>query len=588
MSKLLVDTLRSRTTGSEIEVEELVTLNTLPSTASTYPRRSADGTTYEAKTPQEVADEIRPLFPQFDFTFATVAEMTAATWLTAGMTIRTLEHTSGYGYEGGNLYKIVAAGTGTADSGSYITLDNGLQAMGLFPNGVYAEQFGAAADDSTNDDAVIQAATDYLEAQGGGDLLFASEAYRADEVELKPGVSWIGKTWKKSASGEGLYTRITSQRSTAGNCFHFNVGGVAREWMGRIENIYLRYSGAAGTSLLRVEHAYAISTKNLRLLGANLGDGLILSDVFDGSMEDTLITNFDRTATITNSGAIDNSNNLSFRRFHCETFYEYGLSIEGAGLSQHSNNKLYFYHLKLEGRPGASGVANLKTTGCNDIFIYGGHASITAVATPPATYSFFDIGDNTRGFHVFGMQVRDNGNTNAINSVVKTSGTVEGVEMFLSVRQDGPAMTSGLIHYESGSADEVAVHFNALSKNASTAYALHTIAPTSSYFTESNKHHGNVELAGDPSGQERAMKLTRSDIATAYEVGRMNAAGNFRIFRDGVEVFRIDANEDISAMSGFLRSIGAGTGGFIAQSPDGTFYKIQPPNGGGAASWVAV
>ena len=44
---------------------------------------------------------------------------------------------------GGNTYIIVAAGTGVADSGSFINLSNGLQAKALFPNGINLDQFGA-------------------------------------------------------------------------------------------------------------------------------------------------------------------------------------------------------------------------------------------------------------------------------------------------------------------------------------------------------------------------------------------------------------------------------------------------------------
>lgn len=82
------------------------------------------------------------------------SDMVADPSLHLGDTVRTLEHTSGYGYEGGNLYKIVAGGTGTHDNGSYIDLDNGLQAMGLFPGGVYRPEHWGAVGDGSTDDAV--------------------------------------------------------------------------------------------------------------------------------------------------------------------------------------------------------------------------------------------------------------------------------------------------------------------------------------------------------------------------------------------------------------------------------------------------
>jgi len=55
-------------------------------------------------------------------------------------------HTLGYysaGDGGGNIYEVVAGGTGTSDGGSFIDLDNGLQAKGIFSTGyIKGQQFG--------------------------------------------------------------------------------------------------------------------------------------------------------------------------------------------------------------------------------------------------------------------------------------------------------------------------------------------------------------------------------------------------------------------------------------------------------------
>ena len=67
-----------------------------------------------------------------------------------GAAIQTLGYYSA-GDGGGNTYQVVAGGTGTADGGSFIDLDNGLQARGLFNGGVFADQFGLVGDGSTND-----------------------------------------------------------------------------------------------------------------------------------------------------------------------------------------------------------------------------------------------------------------------------------------------------------------------------------------------------------------------------------------------------------------------------------------------------
>ena len=77
--------------------------------------------------------------------FSSVAAMLAATDLTVNDVVETQGYYS-VGDRGGNLYKIVPAGTGTADGGSYIDLATH-QAQGLFPNSVFSvKQFGAVGD----------------------------------------------------------------------------------------------------------------------------------------------------------------------------------------------------------------------------------------------------------------------------------------------------------------------------------------------------------------------------------------------------------------------------------------------------------
>lgn len=109
---------------------------------------------------------VQQLFNQVHFTFPCAiaksdpdgTSMQEARWLRAGMYIYCVEHTTGYGHDGGNLYQIVPAGTGVHDNGSFIDLNNGLQAMGVFPNGVGVKQFGAGAGDMAIDQPAFEAA----------------------------------------------------------------------------------------------------------------------------------------------------------------------------------------------------------------------------------------------------------------------------------------------------------------------------------------------------------------------------------------------------------------------------------------------
>lgn len=91
-------------------------------------------------------------------TFNSVQDMAADIGLAVGMIVETIGYFSGSEL-GSNKYKIVASGTGTADGGSFINLTNGLQAKGIFSQGVAnIYQFGAKGNGITDDTTAIQAA----------------------------------------------------------------------------------------------------------------------------------------------------------------------------------------------------------------------------------------------------------------------------------------------------------------------------------------------------------------------------------------------------------------------------------------------
>ncbi len=94
-------------------------------------------------------------------TFASVSEMVADVKLVLGQIVETIGYYNGWAAtttkpKGGNRYEVVAAGTGTDDGGSFITLSNGLQAKALFPSGrISVCQFGADASITDNSQYLV-------------------------------------------------------------------------------------------------------------------------------------------------------------------------------------------------------------------------------------------------------------------------------------------------------------------------------------------------------------------------------------------------------------------------------------------------
>lgn len=124
--------------------------------------------------------------------YQSVSEMVADEELVIGDVARTLEHTTGYGYGGGNLYKIVAGGTGTHDNGSYIDLDNGLQAMGLFPAGETPLHYGADPTGQVDSSAAFAAVRPRTVFVPSGFYLLNSDPAKNATWEIDSGTMLLG------------------------------------------------------------------------------------------------------------------------------------------------------------------------------------------------------------------------------------------------------------------------------------------------------------------------------------------------------------------------------------------------------------
>ena len=97
--------------------------------------------------------------------FASVADMVADTSLQVGQVVETISYYDGWAGlssspKGGNLYEVVAAGTGIADGGSFINTSSGLQLKGLFAtDNINLYQFGFTGDSESG--GIINSAVSY-------------------------------------------------------------------------------------------------------------------------------------------------------------------------------------------------------------------------------------------------------------------------------------------------------------------------------------------------------------------------------------------------------------------------------------------
>jgi len=132
-------------------------------------------------------------------TFDTVADMVASSGLQIGMKVKTWGYTS-VGDGGGSEYRIVAAGTGTDDGGSFIDLATH-QANLIAGGHINVKQFGAAGDNTSDDTSALQAAYDYAadvsnKPTGGRQVYHPKGIYRTSgKLQVESDVKLIGDSW---------------------------------------------------------------------------------------------------------------------------------------------------------------------------------------------------------------------------------------------------------------------------------------------------------------------------------------------------------------------------------------------------------
>jgi hypothetical protein len=165
---------------------------------------SAEADANDTSNAVMIADNITPIPPSIVGErvrrYDNVADLISSTTLAVGnkawLAGYDSENDGGHGW-----YNIVAAGTGTDDSGSFIDLTGSptCQAQAIFDRVINVKRFGAKGDGTTNDLAAIDAA-DLFAASNASALYFPKGTYKVTGLFTKNlGVSWISDGIGKAA-----------------------------------------------------------------------------------------------------------------------------------------------------------------------------------------------------------------------------------------------------------------------------------------------------------------------------------------------------------------------------------------------------
>ena len=185
--------------------------------------------------------------------FTSVADMVADTTHVIGQIVETIGYYAGWAAiakpTGNNRYEIVAGGAGVTDGGSFINLANGLQAKGLFQDGVTVHHFGARGV-STDDSAYIIAANNYavankrkLEFPQGNYYFSANYSFTTLDHHY-----WEGEHATISFNGNGRMFDINCNSERAIHVKGINFTTLNRVINNNVTGFYLHHGTQFGSS----------------------------------------------------------------------------------------------------------------------------------------------------------------------------------------------------------------------------------------------------------------------------------------------------------------------------------------------------
>lgn len=203
-------------------------------------------TPWADRTDGQLRSDIGVIIKRFD----TVASMIASCTSGVGEQVETVGYHDGLAalYDkprGGNLYQIVPSGHGVADGGSLIQLGSGLMAQGLFPDGLWIEQFGAKAFDAAFDShSAIQnclkfSVSDSVKAvnAGDGDFYYSTTLLYSHLNGICPAIKGRGSASTKFIKTTNIGAEISTgdvvdayiaqyYRGVAAYCYRANITGI--------------------------------------------------------------------------------------------------------------------------------------------------------------------------------------------------------------------------------------------------------------------------------------------------------------------------------------------------------------------------
>jgi len=308
-------------------------------------------------------------------TFTTAAAMKAATNVVAGMIVQTHEHTTGYGYSGGNEYRARAVTGASDDNGSVIksTGDVNLEFVGLFRYGVFAAQFGAPEDNTSVDSStallnMIAHTYEFTTAPGSISLdetilLWDKGQRNTTSVNRDyPGTVWNSRGTKIVA---GSTIGVASDEPLIEMGFHSVINGhLTIDGNSNANIIGIRFGHYNGTN---IDPSWLNTVQSVQSFNCKIGMSLY-SDSTSGCYRNTIGTFFGINNTtglqlLTTTGI----NKVNDNHFSVVVAWmnDYGVNIKAAG----SNS---FDILNSED----NNILNLLIENVQGLFVNGGHMEI--------------------------------------------------------------------------------------------------------------------------------------------------------------------------------------------------------------------